>query len=73
MIIKQPVAMKAAFGENPKRVYGSKGTPGTRMAIASILRKALTQAKEYDENLRRLKATRIRSLKGIWERKRCFR
>ncbi|MEE0680774.1 MAG: amidohydrolase [Candidatus Gastranaerophilaceae bacterium] len=53
MIIKQPVAMKAAFGENPKRVYGSKGTPGTRMAIASILRKALTQAKEYDEKLKK--------------------
>ena len=52
MIIKQPVAMKAAFGENPKRVYGDKGGPQTRMAIAATLRNALAGALEYDKKLR---------------------
>lgn len=48
MIIKDPVAMKIAFGENPKRVYnGQKKSPMTRMAIASILRETLFKAKNY--------------------------
>lgn len=48
MIVKDPVAMKIAFGENPKRVYNSKGkSPTTRMAIAAELRNALYKAKEY--------------------------
>ena len=36
MIIKNPVAMKCAFGENPKGVYGQNGrkAPITRMATA---------------------------------------
>ena len=45
MTLRFPVAMKAAFGENPKRVYGdSEKTPQTRMATAAILRKALLDA-----------------------------
>lgn len=48
MIIKDPVAMKIAFGENPKRVYNSqKKSPITRMATASILRETLFKAKTY--------------------------
>lgn len=48
MVIKDPVAMKIAFGENPKRVYnGQKKSPMTRMAIASILRETLFKAKNY--------------------------
>lgn len=48
MIIKEPVAMKVAFGENPKRVYDSKNqTPMTRMATASLLRESLFKAKAY--------------------------
>lgn len=48
MIIKDPVAMKIAFGENPKRVYNSqKKSPMTRMATASILRETLFKAKTY--------------------------
>lgn len=48
MIVKEPVAMKIAFGENPKRVYESqKKSPITRMATAAILRKTLFEAKEY--------------------------
>jgi Amidohydrolase family. len=50
MIIKDPVALKVAFGENPKWVYGEqKKSPRTRMAIAGILREELTKAKEYME------------------------
>jgi imidazolonepropionase-like amidohydrolase len=50
MIIKDPVAMKIAFGENPKRVYNSqKKSPMTRMATASILRETLFKAKTYME------------------------
>lgn len=48
MIVKEPVAMKIAFGENPKRVYESqKRSPITRMATAAILRETLFKAQEY--------------------------
>lgn len=51
MIIKDPVAMKVAFGENPKRVYGneSKKMPATRMGVAGMLREILMKAKIYME------------------------
>ncbi|MGI5894002.1 MAG: amidohydrolase [Candidatus Merdivicinus sp.] len=50
MIVKDPVAMKIAFGENPKRVYGSKQqSPVTRMATAAILRTLLFKARDYEE------------------------
>lgn len=50
MIIKDPVAMKIAFGENPKRVYDAqKKSPMTRMATAAILRETLFKAKTYME------------------------
>lgn len=48
MIIKQPSAMKCAFGENPKRVYNEKKkSPSTRMATAAELREALFKAINY--------------------------
>ncbi|WP_410208845.1 amidohydrolase [Fusobacterium sp.] len=48
MVIKAPVAMKCAFGENPKRFYGStREKPTTRMAIAAILRELLMKTVEY--------------------------
>ncbi len=48
MIIKHPAAMKCAFGENPKRVYGqSKKSPVTRMATAAMLRDLLNKTKRY--------------------------
>lgn len=48
MIIKNPVASKVAFGENPKSCYGSNDdTPQTRMAIAALLRENLRKAEEY--------------------------
>ena len=48
MIIKESVAMKCAFGENPKRCYKEKGTY-SRMSIAANLRNMLFKAKEYME------------------------
>lgn len=48
MIIQSPAAMKCAFGENPKSVYGQKGkAPMTRMGIAAILRETLVKAENY--------------------------
>lgn len=57
MVLRFPVAIKAAFGENPKRVYNGKNqTPSTRMATAALMRKALIEAQEYNEKLERGKA-----------------
>ena len=48
MIIKEPLAVKAALGENPKRVYSAQDTsPSTRMATAAEFRKAMIEAQEY--------------------------
>ena len=50
MIVRDPVAMKCAFGENPKRCYKDKGNC-TRMSTAFHLREMLFKAKEYAESL----------------------
>lgn len=48
LIVKAPAAMKVAFGENPKVNYsGQNMSPSTRMAIAGMLRKELTEAVSY--------------------------
>lgn len=48
MVIKNPVASKIAFGENPKSCYGrDEKMPQTRMAIAALLRENLKKAEEY--------------------------
>ena len=48
MIIKSPVAMKCAFGENPKGAFGQSGkAPVTRMATAAMLRELLFKARRY--------------------------
>ena len=51
MVIKNPVAMKCAFGENPKNNYGqiNHKSPFTRMAIAAMIRELLFKTKEYLE------------------------
>ena len=53
MIIKDPAAMKAAFGENPKSCYGQQGhkKPVTRMGVAALLRENLWKAKHYAEEI----------------------
>lgn len=50
MVLRSPSGLKAALGENPKRVYGEqKKTPSTRLGVALILRKAFTEARNYQE------------------------
>lgn len=54
MILKNPAAMKVAFGENPKMNYGGNNMmPYTRMAIAAMLREELYKAKNYLEQKER--------------------
>ena len=48
MIVKTPVAMKCALGENPKRCYHEKGN-AARMSTASVIRNMLFKAREYLE------------------------
>ena len=52
MVLRDPVAMKAAMGENPKSVYGQDGrkAPVTRMGIAALLRTTLAKARQYGED-----------------------
>lgn len=42
-----PYGLKIACGENPKRVYGQKGGPSTRMGNVAGYRKAFLDAQEY--------------------------
>ena len=46
MVVRDPVAMKCAFGENPKRCYRDK-CDSTRMSTAAFLRGALMQSQDY--------------------------
>lgn len=48
MVVKEPSAMKAALGENPVRVYGSRTKlPMTRMGSAYLMRDAFVRAANY--------------------------
>ena len=49
MILRDAVAMKCAFGENPKRCYGQGGkkAPMTRMGVAALLRELLFKTRRY--------------------------
>jgi len=52
MVIPGTENMKFAFGENPKRVYGSEHKmPVTRMGNAALIRKTLFEAKNYSDAL----------------------
>ncbi|UAA37377.1 amidohydrolase family protein [Paraneptunicella aestuarii] len=42
-----PHGLKMACGENPKRVYGQKGGPGTRMGNVAGYRSSWIEAREY--------------------------
>lgn len=46
MLVKDAIAMKCAFGENPKRCYRDK-CDSSRMTTAAKLREMLFKAKEY--------------------------
>jgi imidazolonepropionase-like amidohydrolase len=48
MLVKSPVSVKSALGENPKRVYGEKKQlPSTRQGVAAVIRDAFTKAQDY--------------------------
>ena len=49
-VVKKEVAMKCAFGENPKRCYKDKGI-SSRMTTAAKLREMLFKACEYRDKL----------------------
>ena len=53
MVINDNVAMKIAFGENPKGAYGQNGrkAPVTRMMTAALLRETLMKARRYMEEV----------------------
>jgi imidazolonepropionase-like amidohydrolase len=48
MLVREPVSVKSALGENPKRVYGDqKKLPSTRLGVAAVIRDAFTAAQNY--------------------------
>jgi imidazolonepropionase-like amidohydrolase len=50
MVVRNPVSVKSALGENPKRVYGEqKKLPGTRLGVAAVIRDAFTRAQDYGQ------------------------
>lgn len=54
MVLRSPAAMKIAFGENPKMNYGEKDVmPGSRMAVAAMLREEIYHACLYKEKKER--------------------
>jgi len=68
MILKEPVAMKVAFGENPKTIYNEKRqAPMTRMATAAILRENLMKAREYIERLKEYNYDKVNNEKPDYD------
>ena len=66
MAIKTVSGLKAATGENPRRVYGSKGKmPVTRMGVAALLRKKLVEGQNYLKRLAEGNEERDLELEGI--------
>ena len=56
-IVKAPLAIKMALGENPKSVYhDQERTPMTRMATAALIREELFKARRYADDLARSEA-----------------
>lgn len=50
MVLRSPSGLKAALGENPKRVYGEqKRTPSTRLGTAYTIRNAFAKARRWME------------------------
>lgn len=60
-----PATLKMACGENPKRVYGDKGGPQTRMGLYAAFRSAYQEAAEYNVALAAYKRDY-----AIWKSKR---
>ena len=51
MLVKDPIAMKAALGENPKHHGDKTKSPHTRMAVAALFRQAMADAREYGRKM----------------------
>lgn len=48
MVLREPSGLKAALGENPKRIYGERSaTPSTRLGVALTIRKAFAKARDW--------------------------
>ena len=56
MVVKECVAMKCAFGENPKKCYQNKSI-STRMTTAAKMRGALAKARDYMRKIDEAEAT----------------
>lgn len=55
-IVKKDACMKAALGENPKRVYSGKNvSPSTRMGSAAVMREAFVEAQNYAKKVEKAK------------------
>lgn len=61
-LVRAPAAMKAAFGQNPTRIYGKelKKAPITRMSVAAQLREFLRASQEYCRAVEAAKTERDR-------------
>ncbi len=59
-----PATVKMACGENPKRVYGEKGGPSTRMGEYAAFRAAFLEANAYNA-----KWARYRRSQKLWTEK----
>ena len=69
LVVRQPAALKAAFGENPKTLYGQKDqTPCSRMAIGAILREELTKAKQYYEEKKQYQSSQHFSSESVFKK-----
>ena len=54
MVVKAPLAMKMALGENPKETYSHRYvSPASRMATAALIREQLQAAARYKEDKER--------------------
>ena len=52
LIVKNPIAIKFALGENPKNAYNDRDeTPVTRMGSAAVIREQLHKAVRYKEDM----------------------
>ena len=52
MIVRAPLAIKMALGENPKTSYHEKQQgPATRMGIAAVIREQLAKARRYAQEM----------------------
>jgi imidazolonepropionase-like amidohydrolase len=76
MVIRHPIGLKIAFGENPKVVHGDKRSPQTRMGVASVLREELVKTQIYmkkmtlaEEDKRPDRSLRMEAIAGVFEGK----